>query len=261
VACKQLVGVYLSVWARKRVARAVRGVQAASAATGWGGYLGNKGAVAMRMRVHDAPLLLVCAHLASGDAEGDEARRNADVREIMRRCVFADPSAAADGSSQQQQAAQHSHGASGHWGRLASISEHDNVVWMGDLNYRLACSDEEARRWGCAHAAWSAAGRLHDCRWSLLACRHCPGLAQRWHTPLGSNNTQVATRARPDRCLRAGRLEALLQFDELSRERRAGRVFQVCACANCGVCTRNAAACTALAATTPPADGSDKPLP
>jgi hypothetical protein len=57
-------------------------------ALGFGGYLGNKGAVAARMRVHDAAVLFVASHLASGDAEGDEQRRNADVAEIMRRCTF-----------------------------------------------------------------------------------------------------------------------------------------------------------------------------
>lgn len=91
VACKQLVGLYLSIWARKRIARHIRGVQATSAATGWGGYLGNKGAVAVRLRVYDAPLLVVCSHLASGDARGDEQRRNSDAAEIMRRCVFENP--------------------------------------------------------------------------------------------------------------------------------------------------------------------------
>jgi phosphatidylinositol-bisphosphatase len=87
------VGVYLSIWARKRVARCIRGIQATSAATGWGGYLGNKGAVAVRLRVHDAPLVVVCSHLASGDARGDEQRRNSDVADIMRRCVFENPDA------------------------------------------------------------------------------------------------------------------------------------------------------------------------
>lgn len=43
VASKQMVGLYLSVWVRKRLARHVRGVQTTSAATGWGGYVGNKG--------------------------------------------------------------------------------------------------------------------------------------------------------------------------------------------------------------------------
>lgn len=91
------MGLYLSVWARKRVARSMRGIQATSAATGWGGYLGNKGAVAVRLRVHDAPLVLVCSHLASGDAKGDEQRRNADVADIMRRCVFDNPDAQGEG--------------------------------------------------------------------------------------------------------------------------------------------------------------------
>lgn len=89
VTCKQLVGVYLSVWARKRIARHIRGVQATTAATGFGGYLGNKGAVAVRMRVYDAALVVVCSHLASGDQDGDEQKRNNDVAEIMRRCTFA----------------------------------------------------------------------------------------------------------------------------------------------------------------------------
>lgn len=95
VTCKQLVGAYLSIWARKRLARHIRGVQATTAGTGFGGYLGNKGAVAVRMRVYDAALVVVCSHLASGDQEGDDIKRHNDVAEINKRCIFipTDPSA------------------------------------------------------------------------------------------------------------------------------------------------------------------------
>ncbi|EFJ47134.1 hypothetical protein VOLCADRAFT_105199 [Volvox carteri f. nagariensis] len=88
VASKQLVGVYLSVWVRRRLLPAVRGVQVTTVATGFGGYLGNKGAVAARLRLYDSSLVFVASHLTAGDAEGDELRRNADVHDILRRAVF-----------------------------------------------------------------------------------------------------------------------------------------------------------------------------
>lgn len=39
-----MVGVYLSVWVRKSLLPAIRGVQVTSVGTGIMGYLGNKGA-------------------------------------------------------------------------------------------------------------------------------------------------------------------------------------------------------------------------
>lgn len=43
VAAKQMVGVYLSVWARRRLLPHIRSVQVLSVATGALGYFGNKG--------------------------------------------------------------------------------------------------------------------------------------------------------------------------------------------------------------------------
>ena len=65
-----MVGLYLSVWVRKSLLPHVRGIQTAVVATGFGGYLGNKGAVAARLYVHDTPLCFVNAHLSSGDKVG-----------------------------------------------------------------------------------------------------------------------------------------------------------------------------------------------
>lgn len=47
------------------------------------------------MRIYDAALVVVCSHLASGDQDGDEVKRNSDVADIMRRCTFASYESAA----------------------------------------------------------------------------------------------------------------------------------------------------------------------
>lgn len=40
------------------------------------------------MRIFDTGLALVVAHLSSGEADGDELRRNYDYSEITRRAAF-----------------------------------------------------------------------------------------------------------------------------------------------------------------------------
>ena len=40
-----MVGLYLTVWVRKALLPHVKGVQVTATATGFGGYLGNKGGV------------------------------------------------------------------------------------------------------------------------------------------------------------------------------------------------------------------------
>lgn len=34
----------------------------------------------------------------------------------------------------------------GHWGDARVLADHDNAVWLGDLNYRLNIQDDDARR-------------------------------------------------------------------------------------------------------------------
>ena len=49
------------------------------------------GAVAARMRVHDSGVCLVASHLSSGQAEGDELRRNYDYAEARARLAALSP--------------------------------------------------------------------------------------------------------------------------------------------------------------------------
>lgn len=40
------------------------------------------------MSVHQTTFCFVCTHLTSGEKEGDELRRNADVMEILKKSRF-----------------------------------------------------------------------------------------------------------------------------------------------------------------------------
>jgi len=40
------------------------------------------------MSLHQTSLCFVCSHLASGEKEGDELRRNSDVVEILKNTQF-----------------------------------------------------------------------------------------------------------------------------------------------------------------------------
>ncbi|KAJ6773851.1 TYPE I INOSITOL POLYPHOSPHATE 5-PHOSPHATASE 4 [Salix purpurea] len=60
------------------------------------------------------------SHLTSGQKEGDELRRNSDVMEILRKTRFPRVHTRGDKNSPQ------------------TILEHDRIIWLGDLNYRIA---------------------------------------------------------------------------------------------------------------------------
>ncbi|CAA0836434.1 DNAse I-like superfamily protein [Striga hermonthica] len=88
------------------------------------GYLGNKGAISVSMVLDKTSFCFVCTHLASGDKGGDAIRRNLDVMEIMKRTTFSHPFGLIQGKSMPPQ----------------NILDHDKIIWLGDLNYRLSSS-------------------------------------------------------------------------------------------------------------------------
>lgn len=66
--------------------------------------------------------ILATSHLTSGEKEGDEHKRNADVHEIHRRTQFNRVSGI---------------------GLPKTIHDHERVIWLGDLNYRINLSYEK----------------------------------------------------------------------------------------------------------------------
>ncbi|KAK6126065.1 hypothetical protein DH2020_040179 [Rehmannia glutinosa] len=125
-ASKQMVGVFLSVWVREDLNQHISSLKVSCVGRGIMGYLGNKGSISISMTLHQTTFCFVCTHLASGEKEGDAIRRNLDVMEILKRTRFS-----------------HSFVGPGKPNPPDNILDHDKIIWLGDLNYRLAgiCGD------------------------------------------------------------------------------------------------------------------------
>ncbi|KAJ7977075.1 Type I inositol polyphosphate 5-phosphatase [Quillaja saponaria] len=125
-ASKQMVGIFLCVWIRANLYKHISNLKVSCVGRGIMGYLGNKGSVSISLTLHQTAFCFVCTHLTSGEKDGDEVRRNFDVTEILKRTKF---SRSFKGLGQPISP--------------ESILEHDKVIWLGDLNYRLAsgCGD------------------------------------------------------------------------------------------------------------------------
>ncbi|KAF3330646.1 type I inositol 1,4,5-trisphosphate 5-phosphatase CVP2 [Carex littledalei] len=128
VACKKLVGIFVSVWARKELVQHIGHLRVSCVSRGLMGYLGNKGCISVSMSLHQTTFCFICSHLASGEKEGDELKRNYDVIEILKNTQF-------------QRICRRS-------GRKIPerITDHERIIWLGDLNYRIALNYAEARK-------------------------------------------------------------------------------------------------------------------
>ncbi|XP_047964365.1 type I inositol polyphosphate 5-phosphatase 2-like [Salvia hispanica] len=125
IVSKQMVGIYVSVWVRRRLRRHINHLKVSPVGVGLMGYMGNKGSVSISMSLFHSRLCFVCSHLTSGEKYGAEHRRNSDVLEIIRRTHF---STLFDIDQPQ------------------TIPSHDKIFWFGDLNYRINMSDSEVRK-------------------------------------------------------------------------------------------------------------------
>ncbi|KAG2545298.1 hypothetical protein PVAP13_9KG423365 [Panicum virgatum] len=122
VASKQMVGIFLTIWVRSEIRNDVRNLKVSCVGRGLMGYLGNKGSISISMSLHHTTFCFICCHLTSGEKEGDELRRNSDVMEILRKTRFPQVRGAGYVKSPE------------------TILEHDRIIWLGDLNYRIALS-------------------------------------------------------------------------------------------------------------------------
>ncbi|KAL9251019.1 Type I inositol polyphosphate 5-phosphatase 2-like protein [Drosera capensis] len=125
IVSKQMVGIYISVWARRNLRRHMSNLKVSPVGVGLMGYMGNKGSVSVSMSLYQSRMCFICSHLSSGHKNGYETRRNADVHGTLKRTQF---SSTRDVDQPQ------------------TIPSHDHIFWFGDLNYRLNMLDVEVRK-------------------------------------------------------------------------------------------------------------------
>nr|XP_043614719.1 type IV inositol polyphosphate 5-phosphatase 3-like [Erigeron canadensis] len=124
IVSKQMVGIFITVWVRRRLRKHIQNVHVSAVGVGVMGYIGNKGSISVSMSIYQTLFCFICSHLTSGEREADAVKRNADVREIHKRTRFSSVSKSA---------------------LPKRIENHDRIIWLGDLNYRLNLSYEKTR--------------------------------------------------------------------------------------------------------------------
>ncbi|XVF58170.1 hypothetical protein PTKIN_Ptkin07bG0041900 [Pterospermum kingtungense] len=148
MASKKMVGVFISVWMKRELLKkyCVSNVKVCSVACGIMGYLGNKGSVSVSMSIEGTSFCFIAAHLASGEKNGDEGRRNHQVSEIFRRTTF--PRSANDDDNPHP----------------LTILGHDRIFWFGDLNYRLFNLEDNLARYLIKKQDWKALQKFDQLR-------------------------------------------------------------------------------------------------
>ncbi|CAI9787087.1 unnamed protein product [Fraxinus pennsylvanica] len=124
IVSKQMVGIFLTIWVRRSMRRHIQNLNVSSVGVGAMGYIGNKGSISVSMSIYQTLFCFICTHLTSGEKDADAAKRIAVVQEIHRRTHFNSLSSI---------------------GLPKSIREHERIIWLGDLNYRINLSYEKAR--------------------------------------------------------------------------------------------------------------------
>ena len=85
---ENMVGLWIGMFVDTTIAGCLTEVSVSHLETGNGGYLGNKGAVAIRLKLFDSTVCFVNAHFAAN--QNNVQQRNNDYRTIINKCTFDD---------------------------------------------------------------------------------------------------------------------------------------------------------------------------
>lgn len=112
---EQLVGLALIILVKENLTGSIRSVEGVNKKTGMKGMSGNKGAAAIRLQYEDTTFCFISAHMAAGHLNVEE--RNNDYWTISNGLQFL---------------------------KGKTLDNHDNIIWLGDFNYRIDLSYEKS---------------------------------------------------------------------------------------------------------------------
>lgn len=144
---KQMIGIFVIVLVKKVHRPFVQNVSIVEAGTGFMRTGGNKGGVSCRFVMYDKRICCVSSHLAAHDYNLE--RRNQDFHDVIRKTVFEietpekSPFSYRDSPDSNVEAAGEEASAVGYATSSLNILEHDIVIWLGDLNYRIELAVEK----------------------------------------------------------------------------------------------------------------------
>jgi phosphatidylinositol-bisphosphatase len=135
IAEASLAATHLAVFARDGIAKHISNVKISTVSTGWKGVLGNKGGIRISLDVGGSHFLFVQSHLPSGQEKVE--KRNKSATKILgggHPTPTAGEKEAAKGSSTtgDKEAAR------------PALDGFNHVFFLGDLNFRVNCTREEA---------------------------------------------------------------------------------------------------------------------
>ncbi|KAL7289736.1 hypothetical protein TKK_0016344 [Trichogramma kaykai] len=115
IALVRLVGMMLIVFTQTAHLPHIKNVCVDTVGTGIMGKMGNKGGVAVSCTIHNTSVCFINAHLAAHSEEYE--RRNQDFADICARLHFST------------------------YAPSKGFKDHDQIYWLGDLNYRITEMD------------------------------------------------------------------------------------------------------------------------
>jgi len=127
---RSMVGLLVSVFVKNVHKPRTKYVSSASVGVGVMGMMGNKGGVSVRLQFYDSTLCFVCTHLAAH--RENVTGRNADFANVYSKTSF---EVGEEAIREVIRSGSLSHWAIG--SSATAVADHDIVVWLGDLNYRI----------------------------------------------------------------------------------------------------------------------------